>query len=375
MRATVKDHLLNVRRGKPSVNAPIVRVLSPGNEIETAKQLFKGDSFEGVDTWLKDDADNYYWSGGVNYAEEIEHILDTSQPLLTSQKKFEWFEKLHIDKIWSTYHERGENVTIAVLDTGYNTTIPDVADSVVDSNVIIDTAAYPGIELIQEDQSNTGHGTRCLSLIGSRNNSQYLTGIAPRCKILSAKISINREVRNFDFLLQGISWAIQKGADVISVSYAVELNDQDRISLEKKYANLIKGSNVLIFASSGNAGSTPVKAERYPASFTNCVSVGATDMNGNFSDITIQSSKTTIHAPGINIESLGKSIDPDPQSGTSFSTPIVAGIASLAISHLKKRDGTWNAGNLLSKIYASGDAIPGTDSKKIINGLELFKLL
>ena len=64
MKVLVK-HFLNVRAGKPSVNAPCYQYLAPGSEVEVDGKLYKGDQFEGINTWLKDDVDNYYWSGGV----------------------------------------------------------------------------------------------------------------------------------------------------------------------------------------------------------------------------------------------------------------------------------------------------------------------
>jgi subtilisin family serine protease len=373
MKATVKGHLLNVRRGKPSVNAPVIRVLIPGAEIETGDELIKGDPYEGVDIWLKDEFNNFYWSGGLSFEKEIETIVEKTHPVPQVRAKFAWFEKLKIETLWDLFGNRGEGTTIAILDTGYNLGIPDVADAVAESKVVIDARSYPGKEFTKDDESRMGHGTRCISLAASRNRKHFV-GVAPASKILSAKVSVNRELMNFDFILEGISWAISKGAEIISISYAAELSEEQRLTFEKKYDDIIRDRNVLIFAASGNAGMNPLSAERYPASFSNCISIGATDLQGIFNPITIQSNRTILHAPGINIESIGLSDQPDPVSGTSYSTPIVAGIAALAISHLKKR-GQWDARTLLAKLYESGDPINETGSKKIINGTTLAKLI
>ncbi|SHK70613.1 hypothetical protein SAMN04488028_107198 [Reichenbachiella agariperforans] len=63
MKVTVTKYL-NVRVGKPSVNAPCYQYLAPGSEIEVGEKLYLGDSYDGMDTWYRDEADNYYWSGG-----------------------------------------------------------------------------------------------------------------------------------------------------------------------------------------------------------------------------------------------------------------------------------------------------------------------
>ncbi|MCW3104129.1 MAG: hypothetical protein JWO09_2569 [Bacteroidetes bacterium] len=65
MKVTVK-YYLNVRVGKPSVNAPCHGYLVPGTEIEVDGKLYDGDQFEGTYKWMKDNAGNYYWAGGIN---------------------------------------------------------------------------------------------------------------------------------------------------------------------------------------------------------------------------------------------------------------------------------------------------------------------
>lgn len=375
MKVLVK-HFLNVRVGKPSVNAPSYQYLAPGSELEVDNKLYKGDKFETVDTWLKDAANNYYWSGGVTFSGDVEELLKHSLPASAPQQKFNWFTRLGIENIWLSHQEKGNAVTIAVLDTGYNSLVRDVSVGITQSKILIDAKNYPGIDLVLDDQSNDGHGTRCSAIVGARNTLSWLIGIAPECKLLNGKISINREVRNFDFILNGIDWAIKQGAEIISISYAVDLTEQQIGLWNTKLQAIIKNKNVLIFASTGNSGNVQRTADMYPASFDGCVSVGCVEENGALSSINVLSNKTILHAPGINIEAFGESGIPTPQSGTSFSAPIVAGIAGLAVSYIKKRNNNrWDSKVLLEQLFASGDTIPGHPSKRIINATKLFNLL
>jgi subtilisin family serine protease len=113
--------------------------------------------------------------------------------------------------------------------------------------------------------------------------------------------------------------------------------------------------------------------ERYPASFESCVSVGATDQKGEFSLMTVQSPRTVVHAPGVDIESYDMSGTPTPMSGTSFSAPIAAGIAALAISYLKRRNsGRWNPDMLRQTIYDTATPLPGYPGRRRIRPLSLF---
>ena len=58
MKVTVKDYL-NVRVGKPSVNAPCYQYIAPGSEIEVDGKLYTGDMYDGSDQWMKDEGGNY----------------------------------------------------------------------------------------------------------------------------------------------------------------------------------------------------------------------------------------------------------------------------------------------------------------------------
>jgi hypothetical protein len=66
MKVTVTDNYLNMRTGAPLLSAPNTQYLSPGDVIEIEEWLYRGDLYSGVDTWIKDLAGNFYWSGGVS---------------------------------------------------------------------------------------------------------------------------------------------------------------------------------------------------------------------------------------------------------------------------------------------------------------------
>lgn len=54
---------LNVRIGSPSVAASCIEYLAPGMTVEV-KDSVAGSMIDGNNTWYRDEADNYYWSGG-----------------------------------------------------------------------------------------------------------------------------------------------------------------------------------------------------------------------------------------------------------------------------------------------------------------------
>src|SRR6186713_2671560 len=100
MKVTVKDNFLNVRIGRPSVNAECHQFLAPGSVIDVDGKLYPGDRFHGIDTWYKDAAGNYYWSGGVG----------------SGDVKFNYNTLLGLpDPICAT---KGDGVVVAIIDSG-----------------------------------------------------------------------------------------------------------------------------------------------------------------------------------------------------------------------------------------------------------------
>ncbi|HRI22223.1 MAG TPA: S8/S53 family peptidase [Panacibacter sp.] len=377
MKVTVTAYL-NVRVGKPSVNAPCYQYIAPGSVLEVDEQLYKGDLFDGIDTWLKDEADNYYWIGGVNHPVTEQEFHKLTNNKIDGKVTFDWFNNLRIEDIWNKFKEKGDKAKVVILDTGYNLSNTDISNGVSGSRIIIDESKYPGKTFIINDQSNDRHGTRCASLIGARNSKDWIIGIAPECELLIGKISIDKEILDFNYIMEGIRWGISQKADIISISYAYEdLTENEVAVINSELTQLLAGKNVLIFAAAGNAGNTPKKADFYPASFDDCISVGSVDTTNNISSFTVLSDKTILHAIGENIESYNENNMPTPESGTSFSTPIAAAVAALAVSFLKKKNAThsFDKDDLVKKLKNTGDPVKGSNTKKTINPLNLFNNL
>ncbi len=374
MRLTVTK-LLNKRIGAPSVNALKGAPLKKGEEIDVVEQV-KGDSYDGNNLWYKDAGNNFYWSGGVS------HNSNKSSIELDSKITPPWFEDtLKIPEIWEKYDTYGENVTIAILDTGCDLMNSDVSINIVDSNKFINYA--------DSVQDIHGHGTRCSSLIGASNSFNWNIGIAPNSKLLIGKISNKGELNDFTSIIDGIKWSIEKGADIISISFGKPSSNATLIKkFHKSIFEIVQNKNVLIFAAGGNNNSDLLSfGSVYPSAFSvskedvfasieNIISVGAIDDKNDLALITLRNDYTIINAPGINIPSYSLNSIVDNDSGTSISTPIAAGIAALALSYIRKRDGgIWNWKDLKEKILLTGDPIKNNLNKRMINPHELFNSL
>src|ERR1700744_5797251 len=121
MKVTVTKYL-NVRVGSPSLNAPCYQYIAPGSEIEVDGQLYTGDAYDGISTWLKDAGGNYYWSGGVDYKSaqsqgpttNFQQFLDQSLSGSALSRIVNYGQLLNIDQQYKA--KAGQGVTIAVVD-------------------------------------------------------------------------------------------------------------------------------------------------------------------------------------------------------------------------------------------------------------------
>lgn len=335
MKVTVTKNL-NVRVGKPSVNAPCHQFLIPGREIEIDGQLYKGDVFDGVDTWVKDLAGNYYWRGGIEPGEVPNNVARNASP--------GWSLRiLGIDKVWQK--TKGAGVRVAIIDTGIDLKNIDLNSGVVEKfNVLNDT---------ENVQDQGYHGTYCASIVGSRGSNK-LIGVAPECELIVIKIVEKELAPNVSDLitheknrLLGIKKAVELGADIISLSFG---STNENVEMTGVIRSIIQGGKICIAA----AGNIRTAGVNYPANIKGMISVGNVACN-NFNVLTgrgdfVLSNRSsrgesdparegiTITAPGDGVSAYGADSAVIPHiSGTSFSAAFVSGIAALWLSAIRDK--------------------------------------
>lgn len=260
---------------------------------------------------------------------------------------------------------KGRNdVVIAVLDGGVDYTNVDLDPG--DRSRIIaghDTGDDDNDPMDDLPNASTesffGHGTHIAGVIGAiTNNGSVASGVMWNCKIMPVKMVRSGGIRiphiyNWDWsesafpsdVADAIDYAVNNGAHVITMSYSFPSKGwlENEIGLkvpflreavENAYQN-----NVVITSSTGN---TSINEIRYPANFNDqVIAVGATDRNGNRRSSSTFGPHIDLVAPGEGIVTVSRSRTADGTtsvSGTSFSTPIVAAIAGLVISHSKDRN-------------------------------------
>ena len=350
MKVTVKT-FLNVRVGKPSVNAPCYQYLAPGTELEVDGNLYPGDRVEGIDTWLKDEAGNYYWSGGVNNAPETKVAPPVSD-------QYWWLNDYHIPYIHSL-GLTGKGIKVAVLDTGVCINHPVLS---LNTNLMHDvTESLSGVNDIY------GHGTHCIGIINASKGKYGQLGIAPDAIIFVCKITKDSFGDSKERLAKGLEWAINQEVDIISISKG-SFDDYGSGVTEQIEKGVSKG--ILFVCAAGNKKKGfPNDHICFPARYRQILSVGAVDQNKEPIESSILSGETKIFAPGENILSTYLNNDAIQMSGSSQATPFIAGICALILQRQREANPTCKAAIILNQIQHYSDSF---QHGLIVNPLKIF---
>ncbi|WP_433180931.1 S8 family serine peptidase [Actinoallomurus sp. CA-150999] len=229
---------------------------------------------------------------------------------------------------------KGQGVTVAVLDTGVNASLPELSGAVLKGD---DTTGNRGDGRHDSDEKDGGHGTAMAALIaGQGGGSTDFQGIAPKAKILP--VHVTSKLGDPAGLLQaysaGIRLAVDRGAKVVNLSQGVNSETMPNHCdprVQQAIAYAIQ-HDVVVVASAGNEG-TGANWPNLPASCAGVLAVGAIDKSLGPWAATQQQSYVAVSAPGV-----GPMIDKDGRYhpngwGTSMSAALTSGAVALIRSH------------------------------------------
>lgn len=232
-------------------------------------------------------------------------------------------ESLGIPDIWK--QTQGEDIKVAVLDTGVALNHPDLKDTIVAQK------DFTGKGSVDDGQS---HGTHCAGIVLARQNATGVIGVAPKAGLMVGKVLNDAGSGTLEWIAAGLDWAFENGADVISMSLGASSGSP---ALEKAVRRVIDGGRILIVAA-GNDGQG-YDTINFPGAYEDVICVGAINRELLRSGFSSTGANLTIMAPGEDILSC---YPPDKFarfSGTSMATPFVAGVAALILSKHRKLGG------------------------------------
>ncbi|MGW6197180.1 S8 family serine peptidase [Kribbella sp. NPDC055110] len=240
--------------------------------------------------------------------------------LYTNYQKY--LSTVRVNSAWDLSKSAGDQ-TIGVLDTGVDAGHPDLVGHLLPGYNTFNTALAPN--------DGDGHGTSVTGIIAAgTSNGIGIAGVAWNAKVRPVKVLNDRGEGDDSNLINGINWAVKNHVRVINMSLGGE---GDNPVLHQAIQNAVTAGVVLV-AAAGNTGSSDL---HYPGAYPEVLSVGATTPAGVLTSFSTWGDSVDIAAPGTDITSTApRAKTPagyEPYllglGGTSFSSPIVAGVAAL----------------------------------------------
>jgi subtilisin family serine protease len=204
---------------------------------------------------------------------------------------------------------RGNNVLVAVIDSGVDFRHPDIRDGIAASHDALNSPEGPHV-----------HGTAIAGAVASRY--QYM-GAAPGARVLAIR-SFSGTVGFTFAIIKGIEHAVAQQARIINMSFA---GPSDPATLGLLAMAHDKG--LVLIAAAGNFG--PQSPPQYPGAAPNVIAVSATDSSDRLYVAANRGRHVAVSAPGVQVQLPAPNGLYQTVSGTSFATGYVSGVAALLL--------------------------------------------
>ena len=296
---------------------------------------------------------------------QIEVAAKMTSPGQT-QGYFDQLEMIGLDQLHLNGYI-GQGITVAMFDNGFGNvdSLEGFEHMFLDKRMIAGYDFVDNDEDVFEDCSRCRHGTQVLSVLAALMPGQ-LTGAAPGARYILLRTEDSyREVRSEEALfVEAAEFADSIGADIFNLSYGYRLFDpgegdygfadlDGETSLITKAADIAASRGILVFASVGNYGPQGIQA---PADGDSVIAVGAVNEEGELYASSSRGPsgdgriKPELVAMGEGTRNLLASGDMKYSNGTSFSSPLIAGLAACLWS--AKPHASW--GEMYDGLLQSG---------------------
>lgn len=268
---------------------------------------------------------------------------------------------------------RGQNIVVAVIDTGVNYEHADLADHLWDGGSEFPHHGYDVFSHDDDPMDDVGHGTHCAGTVCGDGTLGTQTGVAPDATLMCVKCLDNFGSGTAASISAGMEWAVEHGCDLFSMSLGIPNSTVAERTLLRHTCEAVLDAGIVGIISAGNEGNTgmypipnnvgvpgscpppymdPIQMEN-PGALSCAITVGAVDeddspaaftshgpvswTNTEFGDYPYNPGLGLIRpdlcAPGVRIKSLHFGLSPayGTMSGTSQATPAVAGAVALML--------------------------------------------
>lgn len=287
-------------------------------------------------------------------------ITGESNPLFSQQ----WAIKAtRIEELWKVPTNTNKRPVIAIIDTGL-----DADHDEFSGNLWINEAEANGKPGVDEDgngyiddingfdmlfhsgviSDSAGHGTHCSGIAAAKDNNKGIIGMNPDALIMPVRVLDIDGFGESESIIEGLNYAVANGADVISLS----LGGYEYSEIEYEAYKEASKHAIIVAAAGNESVGIESRLASFPGAYPSVLGVMSSDSVNNiswfsnkdedgpfFSDMTkgLETFNYELYAPGSGIVSTVPS-GYDVYSGTSMSTPCVAGIISRLLQCKKYDD-------------------------------------
>jgi len=259
--------------------------------------------------------------------------IEVFDSLRRDDSEIDWgLKAINAPNVWSK--TKGEGVRILLMDTGVDTDHPELSHAF--------KSGYNFFERSHNVEDEKGHGSHVAGLLVGKN-----TGVAPKAELHVIKVLDDNGKGNMASVMDGITYAINYGFDVLCMSLGV---DRELPNIFKERIERAYNEGIVMVCATGNDGNSE---SLYPARLDEVIAVGGVDKDKKISPFT--NSGFDVLAPSTEILSSYKDGKYAKMTGTSMASPLVAGAIALLISYYRNNGKQIDIREIKKKIDSLND--------------------
>jgi subtilisin family serine protease len=241
----------------------------------------------------------------------------TPEPEPSTQPLPWGIEKIGSPAAWSS--SLGEDIKVAVLDTGIDRDHPDLKANL--------AGCVNFISRWRTCEDDHGHGSHVSGIIAAEDNSFGVVGVAPKARLYALKVLDWRGRGYLSDIIEALDWSVANQMDVVNLS----LSTTSQVTSLHEAVKRVRVAGIVQVAAAGNSGPSGGTVE-YPAAYSQVIAVSALDNQNQVPSWSSRGSQIVLAAPGADIYSTYKRGGYKILSGTSMSAPHVAGSVALRLA-------------------------------------------